>query len=66
MVLLCVYLLIHNVLSISIQKEISQIGLMDTLETTRRQIRHIYLYQNCRIDPYCGKRGAASDPQVYG
>lgn len=49
LVLLCVYLLIHNVLSISIQKEIRQIGLLDTLGTTRKQIRNIYLYQNAVI-----------------
>lgn len=45
LVLIGVFFLIYNIFGISIQKEIRQIGLLDTLGTTRRQICGIYLRQ---------------------
>lgn len=45
LVLIGVFFLIYNIFGISMQKEIRQIGLLDTLGATRRQIRGIYLRQ---------------------
>lgn len=45
LVLTCVFLLIYNVLYITMQKEIRQIGLLDTLGTTGKQIRKLYFSQ---------------------
>lgn len=45
LVLASIFLLIRNIFSISIQKEIRQIGLLNTLGTTRRQICSVYIYQ---------------------
>lgn len=45
LVLLGVFFLIYNIFGISIQKEIRQIGLLDTLGTTQKQICAMYLRQ---------------------
>lgn len=45
LVLAGVFFLIYNIFGISMQKEIRQIGLLDILGTTQRQIREIYLRQ---------------------
>ncbi len=45
LVLAGVFFLIYNIFGISMQKEIRQIGLLDTLGTTQRQIRGIYMRQ---------------------
>lgn len=45
LVLAGVFFLIENIFAISIQKEIRQIGLLDTLGATQRQVRSIYLRQ---------------------
>ncbi len=45
LVLAGVFFLIYNIFGISMQKEIRQIGLLDILGTTQRQIRQIYLRQ---------------------
>lgn len=45
LVLASVFFLIQNVLAISLQKEIRQIGLLDTLGMTKKQIQSLYFRQ---------------------
>lgn len=45
LVLASVFFLIQNIMSISIQREIRQIGLLDTIGMTQRQIRNFYFRQ---------------------
>lgn len=62
LVLVSVFFLIRNIMSISIRHEIRQIGLLNTLGTTRRQICGIYIRQVSRIlliGGICGSVAAA-------
>ena len=49
LILLCAWLLISNVMSVSLNKDIRYYGLLKTLGTTRRQIRKIILKQTGKI-----------------
>lgn len=43
------FFLIHNVMQISMAKDVRQMGLLNTIGTTKRQLRRIYLGQILRI-----------------
>lgn len=64
LILLCVFLLVYNVLRISMQKEVRQIGLLDTLGTTQKQIRRIYQCQIGRIVAVGGVIGVGASAMV--
>lgn len=49
LILISAFLLIQNVMSISMHKEMQQYGLLHTLGTTRKQQRQIYFRQTGRI-----------------
>lgn len=49
LVLASIFFLIHNVMHISMAKDIRQIGLLNTIGTTAKQIRGIYFRQILRI-----------------
>ncbi|MDE6636102.1 MAG: hypothetical protein K2K09_05790 [Lachnospiraceae bacterium] len=48
-VLVCTWLLIYNVLYISFDRSIRKIGLLKTLGTTEKQLRHIAFLQVGKI-----------------
>lgn len=52
LMLLSVYLVIRNVLGISMQKDIRQIGLLSTVGTTARQVGGMYFRQILRLTVY--------------
>ena len=43
------FFLIHNVMQISMAKDVRQMGLLNTIGTTKRQLRRIYLGQILRL-----------------
>lgn len=49
MILLSMFLLVYNVLFISLNKEVQQYGLMEVLGVTYQQIKTILLWQNLRV-----------------
>lgn len=49
LVLASIFFLIHNVMHISMAKDIRQIGLLNTIGTTEKQVRRIYFGQIWRI-----------------
>lgn len=58
LVLASVFFLIRNILEISIQREIRQIGLLDTLGMTQRQIRSLYFWQTAVMLGYGALAGS--------